>query len=397
MIKNNKGSDNRYSTKTLNKNLIKIIISNFQYLESNKFKNIQNHIFYPLYLISRNRHKKEINKLDLSNTIKYRIDDSVYVILPMEDYSIMHKEKYEIILTGNSEGQIKVWNLNSNNKGQIKSYNEHNSFIEEMVYLKSKGPSFFASAGGSLESIIKIWDLNQDTSIMTIRVDMKIMSMDSINLSLNNLDGASKFCLATGHKESVVFLWDINENPAICKKIKDFKYSGTVRKVTCLNDFKFNEPILVYGTFSGVLRVYNMISGRKIFLKGHTSAINSIIKITDKIFATGSQDMLIKLWSLDTEICIFTYTLEDRVSSMLFLEDNSLGFIFLVATDKNLKILGLNHIPKGYKQFDKSFLEISYIKDIQTSPVYKMFHLLKSEKFNLVTFNTQEPEICLWN
>jgi WD40 repeat protein len=370
-------------------------IPNPQFLELKRFQNVQNRIFYKHYLLARDYHKKVINKLDCSNTIKFRIDDSVYVILPMEDYSNQQKEKYDVILTGNSEGQIKVWNLNSS-QGQIKSYNEHNSFIEEMVYLKSKGPSFFASAGGSLESIIKIWDLNQDISIMTIPVDTKIMSMDSIKLTLNKFDEVNEFCLATGHKESTVYLWDLNQNPPYCKKIKDFKYSGTVRKIICLNDFKHDEPVIIFGTFSGVLRVSNLASGRKIFLKGHTSAINSINKITDKIIATGGQDMLIKLWDLETEYCLVTYTLEERISNMLFLEDSLFGFIFLVATNKNLKILGLNKKLKEDKDFKTNILEISQIKDLQIGPVYKIFHLVKSQKYNLITFNTQEPQLCLW-
>jgi WD40 repeat protein len=395
MNKNNKANSKTNTNKTLNKNLIKIIISNYQFLELKRLQNVQNRIFYKHYLLARDYHKKVINKLDCSNTIKFRIDDSVYVILPMEDYSNQQKEKYDVILTGNSEGQIKVWNLNSS-QGQIKSYNEHNSFIEEMVYLKSKGPSFFASAGGSLESIIKIWDLNQDISIMTIPVDTKIMSMDSIKLTLNKFDEVNEFCLATGHKESTVYLWDLNQNPPYCKKIKDFKYSGTVRKIICLNDFKHDEPVIIFGTFSGVLRVSNLASGRKIFLKGHTSAINSINKITDKIIATGGQDMLIKLWDLETEYCLVTYTLEERISNMLFLEDSLFGFIFLVATNKNLKILGLNKKLKEDKDFKTNILEISQIKDLQIGPVYKIFHLVKSQKYNLITFNTQEPQLCLW-
>jgi len=52
-------------------------------------------------------------------------------------------------------------------------------------------------------------------------------------------------------------------------------------------------------------------------LNGHSGAINSIIRLTENIIASGSSDSTIKIWDLDDRVCIYTFKQLHYITSLV--------------------------------------------------------------------------------
>ncbi len=92
-----------------------------------------------------------------------------------------HKENIKLIISGCSDGSIKLWNANNGNL--IKSYQENKSLISCLISFTMEDKIYFTS--GSIEKgdgEIKLWRLEEDKSVKTIsNFGYGVMSLRYLN------------------------------------------------------------------------------------------------------------------------------------------------------------------------------------------------------------------------
>ena len=128
----------------------------------------------------------------------------------------------------------------------VKSFEAHDNKIVSLIELYNG-----SIVSGSIDGIIKIWDINSQQCLRTLHETGKVICM------LEFEPGK----LLTGTDENEIHLWDIN-NPQ-----KNFLYS----------------------------------------FKGHLLWINCLVKCDKNYFASGSNDSDIKIWNWQTKQCINTF------------------------------------------------------------------------------------------
>lgn len=103
----------------------------------------------------------------------------------------------------------------------------------------------------------------------------------------------------SGDSLGYLHFWDVS-NKKVFLKLKE--HSNTVK---CI--LKFNDDILITGSYDNTIVIWNLINFKKIHkLEGHKEFVRALIKINDFKFASGANDHTIKIWNIDGE-CLKTY------------------------------------------------------------------------------------------
>ncbi len=150
-------------------------------------------------------------------------------------------------------------------------------------------------------------------------------SLNIFNINLDNspkIDNSTKLIELKGHKRPVtcvtqldddyivsgsydktLIIWDINKGTQL------MKLKGHTSPVKCVT--KISNNCIVSGSFDKTLRVWNIISKRKIYntlfksrtlmiLKGHTSLVTCVTKLSDDRIVSGSEDTTLIIWDINT-------------------------------------------------------------------------------------------------
>ena len=163
-------------------------------------------------------------------------------------------------------------------------------------------------ASGATDGIIRLWDVETQTSIATLSGHR--LSVSSVAFSH---DGT---VLASGAGDETVKLWDVETQTLIAT------LSGHTRRVTCVAFSR--DGILASGSIGGTIKLWDVATRDLIAtLEGHTSWIRSVSFSPDgKTLASGSSDGTVKLWDVETEnvsFSLFEHT--SWVSSVSFSAD----------------------------------------------------------------------------
>ena len=127
-------------------------------------------------------------------------------------------------------------------------------------------------------------------------------------------DPFAKYFATAGHNQVRVYKCQENSQTIECvQAYVDSDESECFYAVEWLiPDFENNgdQPLMIAGGSSGVIKVINCSEERMTrTLMGHSDAVNDIVRHTtaDHIFFTASKDESIKMWNINTCICIASF------------------------------------------------------------------------------------------
>ncbi|MGB3509628.1 MAG: protein kinase [Microcoleaceae cyanobacterium] len=194
-------------------------------------------------------------------------------------YSVVISQDGQILVCGNGDGTIKVWQLETGEElGIIKGHT--NDVIS--IALSRDGEIL---ASGSYDGKIKVWQLETQTE-QTLQ--SHFMRVSSIAISP---DGEK---LVSGSSDDSIKFWHIPTG----KMLHTFRgHSDSIYAVTISPDGKN----LVTGSHNNI-KTWNLETGEEIdTLVGHNGRVLSVIVSPDgKKIASGSSDKTIKIWQLET-------------------------------------------------------------------------------------------------
>lgn len=143
-------------------------------------------------------------------------------------------------------------------------------------------------ATGSYDSTIKLWDMERGEVVRTLRghtMGIRTLQFDDRMLVSGSLDGTVK-------------IW--NWRTGTC--INTLSHQGGVISVHMDGD------LLASGSMDKSIKIFNFKTQQSFCLRGHSDWVNQVrIDLASRTVLSASDDCTVKLWDLDTKVCIKTY------------------------------------------------------------------------------------------
>ncbi|OTB01361.1 hypothetical protein M426DRAFT_64238 [Hypoxylon sp. CI-4A] len=143
-------------------------------------------------------------------------------------------------------------------------------------------------ATGSYDSDIKLWDIERGEVIRTLRghtMGIRALQFDDRMLVSASLDNKVK-------------IW--NWRTGVC--INTLNHQGGVITVHMDGD------LLASGSMDRSIKIFNFKTQQSYSLRGHTDWVNHVrIDAASRTLLSASDDCTVKLWDLDTKVCIKTF------------------------------------------------------------------------------------------
>ncbi|KAI2613234.1 WD40 repeat-like protein [Hypoxylon sp. NC1633] len=143
-------------------------------------------------------------------------------------------------------------------------------------------------ATGSYDSTIKLWDIEKGNVIRTLHghtMGIRALQFDDRMLVSASLDGTVK-------------IW--NWRTGVC--INTLNHQGGVITVHMEGD------LLASGSMDRSIKIFNFKTQQSFSLRGHTDWVNHVrLDGTSRTILSASDDCTVKLWDLDSKLCIKTF------------------------------------------------------------------------------------------
>ena len=208
-------------------------------------------------------------------------------------YSIQVEENVNKLISAGDK-EIKIWNLESGDC--LKTLNEN--VITSTVLIGSNNTII----SGSDDRKIKIWDLDTFECVKIIKNCSDIGSLCLI----------SENRLACGCQDGMVNIWDLS----ICKKLTCFVAHDTFDRIDCIKMSHDSTKLITSCSMDSknVIKLWDVDEFKKIReLVGHTNSIMCLELNLDGNLLSGSNDKLMKLWNLETGVCLKTIIFDSHV------------------------------------------------------------------------------------
>ena len=199
-----------------------------------------------------------------------------------KDINCLSKITGNKIVSGDSEGYIKIWKISGKGIFNIQSEKSHENQVQSIIGLNKKK---FASCSGS-ENFILIWKENKENN--NYQIIQKIDLINKICLVLSKLNDNNSLLITLNDNKIYIFKEDDNNNYIQDKIIGS--HEGTIN---CLIQLKNN--LIVSGSDDNNIIIWNE-KKRQNILKSHKDSINVIIEIDNENFCSGSSDNNIIIW-----------------------------------------------------------------------------------------------------
>ncbi|XP_064628897.1 peroxisomal targeting signal 2 receptor-like [Lineus longissimus] len=194
-----------------------------------------------------------------------------------------------VLLTCAGDGSIQVWTRGQSQK-PVKLFKEHTKEVYSLEWSQTRGLDAFVS--GSWDHTLKLWDLNNQSSLATFH------GHDGIVYS-TKWSPLIPGCIASASGDHTVRLWDIRgpQSPKLVITAHDAEV------LTC-DWSKYNQNMLVSGGVDGELHVWDIRQPRKpmMVMAGHKYAVRRLkcSPFSENIVASCSYDMTMRFWDLNT-------------------------------------------------------------------------------------------------
>ena len=241
-------------------------------------------------------------------------DQSLVVSLFTIGYALCLLElKPNILLVGNSENSIDLFNLNENSFDPSERLLGHYLWV---IALVNCDENHFASA--SNDAKIFIWDSERRIKLYELEGhDDCILTM----ILLNNGN------LCSGSADNTIRIWDWKN-----KRCLNY-FEAHKNWVKCL--LEFNDNILISSSDDKTIKIWDKNQNMLSEFDEHQHSVRALCKIDDNYFASGSFDKTIKIWDFNEKKCI--QTLEGHKDNVICIikYDNKL---ISCSSDKTVKI-----------------------------------------------------------
>jgi len=221
--------------------------------------------------------------------------------------------KPDILLAGNSENIIDVFNLKDESIEPNEQLYGHQLWINALVNCDDK---HFASA--SNDAKIFIWDSERRIKLYELEGHFDCI------LTMILLDNGF---LCSGSADKTIRIWD-------WKNAKCLLYLNAHDNwVKCLMDF--NSEILLSGSDDKKIKIWDKNMNNIGELVGHRHSVRSLCKIDEYYFASGSFDNSIIIWDLNEKKCVQNlYGHSSNVICVIKYDDKLIS----CSSDKTIKI-----------------------------------------------------------
>mmetsp|Transcript_27430 Transcript_27430/g.62986 ORF Transcript_27430/g.62986 Transcript_27430/m.62986 type:complete len:233 (+) Transcript_27430:1038-1736(+) len=174
------------------------------------------------------------------------------------------------------------------------------------------------------DGLVRHWN-SSDLELIQ-ELPLTILENTFCSMSITFLDD-NKFATGTGNSH---WIWILTLDS------KEQYSLQACSKVHCIA--AISSMSLLAGLSNGNIEQWDVSSSkvRKIFA-GHRSRVGSLAKINDALFASGSLDKTVKIWSMHTGSCIHTLSGHtDSVGAVVYLPNDKL--LVTGSDDKSIKI-----------------------------------------------------------
>ncbi|OCL03364.1 F-box/WD repeat-containing protein pof1 [Glonium stellatum] len=141
-------------------------------------------------------------------------------------------------------------------------------------------------ATGSYDATVKIWDIETGKELRTLKghtAGIRCLHFDDTRLLTGSIDQTIK-----------VWNWRTGE----CVKTLEGHRSGIV-------SLHWSDNILASGSMDHTVRIWNFQNQKTFALRGHTDWVNAVkIDSNSRTLFSASDDCTVRLWDLDTQICL---------------------------------------------------------------------------------------------
>jgi WD40 repeat protein len=240
---------------------------------------------------------------------------------------VVHLADGRRIITGSSDGSLRLWDLESGAQIGKKWRNEYDAVWS--MAMSPNGKTIATGSGGG-DNSVKLWDIETSKVISkwtghTIVVCALCWSADGERVASGSWDGTARVWdvntgktilriktrhdrvvavmyspdsskLATGgDKKDAVKIWDAETG----ELLTTLKHDPFVNSLTWTSDGKK----LISGS-DELIRIFDTATWQQIaILKGHTSFVNAIsLSQNNRFLASASYDKTARLWNLDTNL-----------------------------------------------------------------------------------------------
>jgi len=154
-----------------------------------------------------------------------------------------------------------------------------------------------------------------------------------------------------------------------------------------------NQDCIVSGYLDGFIGVWQASTGNRIYFgNAHSWSVNSIIKISDSLFATGGSDDIIKIWDINN--LESPKKLQGHTSNVLCLKNWKNKYLISGSSDKNIRIWDLNDISKQSKIckwhkgaiVDIVFVDPKYFISVSNDKTFGFWNLITG---NLISYTNR--------
>jgi WD40 repeat protein len=250
------------------------------------------------------------------------------------------------LLAIGSRGDVALWNTETK-----KLHKNLMTFNTQCVAFAPDGKQLVARW---FATEVRVWDVetgkqlenrysrakSEEFTAIAYSNDGKFLALgESASVTLVNLKDASEKVLPLPgralifHKESTLLLAMSPEKAVLW----DLKNGGAVKELSLGKEGESmvafaadpNLKLLGTGTFNGVIRLWDVATGKDLFPPtGHTARVNTVaITPDEKVAITGSADKSIKIWDLTMGKMVRSITFPNEVMTVLLGADGQLLLI----------------------------------------------------------------------
>lgn len=234
---------------------------------------------------------------------------------------------HDQLITGSSEGEIKVWDL------------KINQCVKKMKEISNKILSFAFTENGELIAgldggMIKIWDLMTGACIKTFQEENTGAWITSLVLT-------KKRRLISGSTDGAIRIWNLNT--MTCENTLQ-EHQSWVTSFVLTKD----EQYLISGSYDGNIKTWDLKTGTCVsILTKSRGEILALILTEQQQLIASYRDGPIGIWDLKTGVC--EKSIQKNESGILSLNLTEKNHLISGAMDGKIRIWGLDY---------KSYIEI---------------------------------------
>ena len=218
------------------------------------------------------------------------------------------------LLSGNSENNIGLWNLNNiNNQNNAEYYfSRHFLWVNSLVKYDDK---YFVSASNDRK--LYVWDYKER------KFEFELGNHTDCILTLIKLKNGN---LCSGGADNAIKVWDFEKKKCVFELNQD-------SWVKCI--CQIDDDTILFGSEDRTIKILKQFKSVDT-IAGHNHSIRTICKIDNIHFASGSFDNKIKFWDIITKNNI--YTLEGHSSNVICIIKTKDNKLVTCSSDKTMII-----------------------------------------------------------